>query len=301
MHGLDRASPPSAAKAREMLDEIGGSWWNVYIGGPRASVRWTPADMRGYVDQGITRFLLTYVGRQQDDVPLLTTEQGRADGDDACRLAATFGHGGAGTPLCLDLELLTFEASPRGSLDYACGWTAAVQAKGLRPGVYANVRPLKKLAERADRPDWVWVAKWIRHRVDHGLDQHRIDGFGDSLWSAAGQRAWQYAGAFDGDPCRVGGLDVDINAADSSCLVGTGSAPGAALKGINPSLLEDDDMFTFGSPNKPVFFVAGGKAVGLNEATDLDAIRASMGGVPLPHLNLDGETFNEFIRVFRDS
>lgn len=34
LHGLDSAVPPAAAKAKEMLDEIGGGkWWNVYIGG----------------------------------------------------------------------------------------------------------------------------------------------------------------------------------------------------------------------------------------------------------------------------
>jgi hypothetical protein len=169
----------------------------------------------------------------------------------------------------------------------------------LRPGVYANLAPLKALAARNDRPDWVWVARWITRSVDHHVDQHRIDGFSDSLWPAVGQRAWQYAGAIDNVPCTVRGLAVDIDVADSGCLVDAGS-PGAAGKGINPSLLEDDDMFTFGSPNKPIFFVAGGKAVGLNEATDLNTLRASMGGVPLPHLNLDADTFNEFIRVFRD-
>src|SRR5450755_3681836 len=40
-HGLDAAQPPNAVKARAMLQEIGGTWWNVYIGGPEAQRAWS--------------------------------------------------------------------------------------------------------------------------------------------------------------------------------------------------------------------------------------------------------------------
>jgi len=60
---------------------------------------------------------------------------------------------------------------------------------------------------------------------------------------------------------------------------------------------EEDDMFTFGAPGKPVFFVAGGRAVGLNEASNLASISST---VALPHLELDDDTYQQFVNVFRD-
>src|SRR5215217_1799215 len=164
LQGLDRAAAPAAAKAKSMLGEINGTWWNVYIGGPRsAGSGWTSGRVRDYVAHGITRFLLTYVGRQIlpsrhiDDSALLTASQGRDDGDEACQIAARFGYG-AGTPICLDLELSTYERAKSRSLNYAGGWCQAVRSRGLRPGVYANIKPVVALEARDDRPDWVWVA-----------------------------------------------------------------------------------------------------------------------------------------------
>jgi hypothetical protein len=299
MHGLDRAAAPSAAKAKEMLDEIGGSWWNVYIGGPSSGGSgWTPALLEEYKAHGIRRFLLTYVGRQDKQVHLLTANQGRKDGVDACQIAARFGYH-EGTPICLDLEQRTFEAASSGSLDYVCAWCDAVRAQGLRPGLYANRPALVAVASRANRPDWVWVASWIGHSVDPGLHPHRIRHLDDGLWSEAGQRAWQYAGAFKENgvlkACRVGGFDVDINVADSECLAGEAGPPQPKL----PSHLEEDDMFTFSSPGQPTFFVAGGRAVGLNELSDLQAIQAALKPAPLPDLALDADTFQAFVRAFR--
>jgi hypothetical protein len=297
MQGLDRAAPPTADKAKAMLDEIGGSWWNVYIGGPRASVKWTPAQVQSYQAAGIDHFLLTYVGRQQDDVRLLTTAQGGRDGEDAAALVADFGFG-QGTPVCLDLEIITFNAAPRASLDYAGGWCSAVRRLGLRPGVYTNVGPLKALAQRAEQPDWVFVAHWVRRTPDSTADADDIPGLPDDLWP--GRRAWQYAGALDGRPCTVGGLSVDIDVTDASsgCLTGT-PAPGVAGKVKLPSLLEEeDDMFTFSTNGKPVFFVAGGKAVGLNGQDDLQVIRGAVQN--LPHFQLDADTFDQFLRAYRD-
>ena len=65
LQGLDRAAAPPPATAKRMLAEIGGRWWNVYIGGPESGGSgWTPALVREYVRHGIDRFMLTYVGRQ---------------------------------------------------------------------------------------------------------------------------------------------------------------------------------------------------------------------------------------------
>jgi Domain of unknown function (DUF1906)/LysM domain len=226
LHGLDSAVPPAATKAKEMLDEIGGGkWWNVYIGGPEASFTWQPEHMHAYQQQGIHHFLLCYVGRQSGHVSRLTTSQGGQDGDDACQRVKDFGLAEAGTPVCLDLELRTFEAAPSASLDYAGAWCAAVRAAGLRPGVYANPGPLQALHERAAKPDWVWIASWVQHTPAADSNPHEATGVPDDQWPQHGQRAWQYAGQIGNHACQVGGVDVDIDVADAACLVDTSGHP----------------------------------------------------------------------------
>jgi len=208
-----------------MLTEIGGgNWWNVYIGGPEATHRWQPEDVKAYEHAGISRFLLCYVGRQSDHLSLLNAAQGTADGKDAVQILKTFGMTAHGTPVCLDLEKRTFDAAPHGSLDYAVAWCQAVRQAGLRPGVYSNPGPLQALHERADRPDWVWIASWIRH-TPASLDPHQATGMPASMWPNQGQRVWQYAGIINGKACTVGGFDVEIDVADPGCLVGTGVVP----------------------------------------------------------------------------
>ncbi|HEY5361528.1 MAG TPA: glycoside hydrolase domain-containing protein [Streptosporangiaceae bacterium] len=225
-HGLDAAQPPNAVKARAMLQEIGGTWWNVYIGGPEAQRAWTPAEVQEYEQEGISQFLLCYVGRQSGEVSRLTVAQGEQDGHDACQLAGEFGMAAAGTPICLDLELRTFEAAPSASLDYVGAWCQTVRARGLRPGVYANPSALKSLHERAVRPDWIWIASWVQHGVNPGADPHQAADVPPDIWPKQGQRAWQYAGAFNQKACQVGDVDVDIDVADEACLARRGGHPG---------------------------------------------------------------------------
>jgi hypothetical protein len=220
LQGLDMAQAPAATKAKAMLDRINGSWWNVYIGGPSSlGSGWTPDRVREYIAHGITRFLLTYAGRQSGESHLLTTTQGRHDGDDACRIVERFGYG-PGTPICLDLESRTFEKAPRASLDYVCAWCRALRRHGLRPGVYSTPTPLIELAKRNDRPDWVWAAHWVTNKPNRNADPHRISQFPDRLWPRTGQRAWQYAGETASGPAKVAGKEVDISVADSGCLAG---------------------------------------------------------------------------------
>jgi hypothetical protein len=243
LQGLDRAGAPDADKAKAMLDEIGGVFWNVYIGGPRrhsAAASWTPAIVDKYRAKGINRFLVCYVGRQVlpkhkppiDDRQLLTSAQGEDDGEEACTLAARFGFG-AGIPICLDLERSTFDAAKKASLDYACGWCKAVRARGFRPGLYANRDPVVAIASRDNGPDWVWVCSFVRHDHNPAADPHRIPKLDNDVFGGAGQRAWQYGASFNDKVATVGGLDVDIDAADSECLAGAsqGMPPG----GLTPA------------------------------------------------------------------
>jgi LysM repeat protein len=212
-----------------MLEDIGGTWWNIYLGGPESGGSgWTPGLVKQYENHGITHFLLSYVGRQSGHVSRLTASQGEQDGAEACQLAARFGFTAAGTPVCLDLEGRTFDAAPNASLDYAGGWCDAVRSHRFRAGVYSNPRALIPLHERGNKPDWVWVASWNRHTADSGADPHHASGLADHLWPGTGQRAWQYAGTFGDGTCSVRNLPVDIDVADSGVLASSGAtAPGA--------------------------------------------------------------------------
>jgi hypothetical protein len=233
--GLDRATAPDPAKAKQMLDSIGGRWWNVYIGGPESGGHgWTPAVVKDYVKHGIDRFMLTYVGRQHNGP--LTRPQGRADGLEAVRIAKAFGYSG-NVPICLDVELHTYESAPAKAVEYTKSWCETVRDAGARPGVYANPTPLKAMAQAKVPADFVWCASWVNHGpTPH--DPHAIPNLPNDLWGRQGARAWQYAGAFGNQPCRVGGLDVDINVADLGCLakapgrqVGSAGAPRVLRRG----------------------------------------------------------------------
>lgn len=293
MHGLDRASPPSAADAKAMLDRFDGLWWAVYIGGPRVSHRWKPEEVAGIRAAGVDHFLLIYVGLQQNDVARLSAAQGDAHGEEACDLAARFGSG-PGAALCLDLELPTFEAARERSLDYVGGWCQAVRRRRLRPGVYANPGPLMALARRDERekPDWVWVARWLQEGHLPSANPGDIKDFPDHLWK--GNRVWQYEGEHDLTPVNPRFGKIDINVTTDECRALTGLRDDQRLH-IPPT---EEDMFTFSTAGKPVFFVAGGKAVGLNSSNDLQVIKSAVRD--LPHFTLDPDTFDSFLRTYRD-
>src|SRR4051812_24853668 len=135
LQGLDRATAPDAPTARRMLDKIGGRWWNVYIGGPESGGHgWSPELIKAYTQHGIDHFMLTYVGRQWPRGPL-TGAQGHADALNALQIARGYGYSG-NFPLCLDIELHTFEHLPSQTVEYAQAWCSAVRDAGVRPGIY---------------------------------------------------------------------------------------------------------------------------------------------------------------------
>src|SRR5215218_630968 len=228
---LDAAEPPPGAKAKQMLDAIHGRWWNVYIGGRYATRIWSPSHVREYVQHGIGRFMLTYVGEQYGGEwhGTLTRERGLHDGREALQQARRFGYSG-GVPLCLDIERPTFETRRAGMIEYARAWCEAVRAGGARPGIYANPEPLVAMEHGGVHADFVWIAAWVtRHPAPH--DPHgAIRRMPANLWSRPGQRAWQYAGAQNGTACTVLGVDVDISVSDLACLA---PPPGAVAAGPN--------------------------------------------------------------------
>ena len=165
IHGLDRQSEPGgAAVAKRMLDQIGGRWWNIYIGGPNFRGKgWSPAQVQDYVRHGIDHFMLTYVGRQAGGT--LTRTQGEADARDALGIAARYGYSGS-FPVCLDLEAGTYPSNPGRTLEYVRAWCSTVKAAGARPGLYSNPSSLVALHGKVPC-DFVWVASWISHgKVD---------------------------------------------------------------------------------------------------------------------------------------
>ena len=218
--GLDRAAAPPAATAKTMLDIIDGRWWNVYIGGPYTGGKlWSPEVVREYARHGIERFMLTYVGQQAGGpfkTGRLTREQGRADAREALAIAKRYGYTGD-FPLCLDIEMSTFNFSPSKATTYARAWCAAVDAAGARPGIYANPGPLQAMAKAKVPADFVWIASWVSSSKGKH-DPHAVKGMPDELWSGPGQRAWQYAGKIGKRDATVLDLSVDINVADLGCL-----------------------------------------------------------------------------------
>jgi hypothetical protein len=206
--------------AKDMLAAVGGSWWNVYIGGPAfVGSGWTPQAVAAYVQHGIKQFMLTYVGRQKHGP--LTRPQGVTDGRDALQIALSFGYSGA-FPVCLDVELSTFESAPSQATEYAQAWCETVRAAGARPGVYANPSTLEHFGQNQVPAGFVWIASWVSHAAGPH-DPHQAAGMPKNLWASQGQRAWQYAAEFNGKKCQVLGLDVDIDVADPGVLAG---APG---------------------------------------------------------------------------
>jgi Domain of unknown function (DUF1906)/Putative peptidoglycan binding domain len=213
--GLDRAVAPAPAMAKRMLEAINGRWWNVYIGGPESGGHgWSPEVVRRYARQGIDRFMLTYVGRQSRGP--LTRTQGQADAWDALEIARGYGYTGS-FPLCLDVELPTFDSAPTKTIEYVRAWCATVRQCGARPGVYANPGPLIAMARAGVPASFVWVASWVSTSAGR-RNPHNAKGMPANLWGEPGQRAWQYAGIIAGKPCNVLGLNVDINVADLGCL-----------------------------------------------------------------------------------
>src|SRR5262249_30795835 len=148
---------------------------------------------------------------------------------DALRIARAFGYTG-NFPLCLDVEQGTYNSAPAAAISYAHAWCRTVRALGARPGVYANPDPLRAMHGNV-AADFVWVASWVSHVADQH-DPRLAPHMPSTFWANPGQRAWQFAAEFNGNPCRVLDLDVDINVADLDCLA---HPPGGAAVARHPA------------------------------------------------------------------
>jgi hypothetical protein len=209
---LDRAVAPSLEQAQRLKDVHGVEVWGVYVGGPfYNSHGWAPTDVHQLSDIGML-FLPIYVGQQTGGT--LTPLQGELDATDALACMAAFGWQG-GAPVCLDVEANTFDTNRTASVAYACAWMRRVRAGGLRPGLYAAPRTLVALAQSSpsgdEMPDFVWAASNFSATLEPDLTLEHIKGLPDALWSARGQRAWQYAISVPSQRVHLEGVEVDIS------------------------------------------------------------------------------------------
>lgn len=176
-----------------------------------------------------------------------------------------------------------------GSNSHAWGGSVATRADvwPLAPQAWKN-GAIRQLATAAAH-----YAKWIKvnyavtvpaRRINRSQSEDRLPGFISHAERDPARRTdpgrdfpWQ----FFLDEYRI-------------AMGGTPQPP--LLTGAPP-----DMAFTYSGPNKPVFFCDGGRAAGLNEATDRATIVKAFTdvGQKLPHLQLDADTFSEFHSVYR--
>jgi hypothetical protein len=182
-YGFDAANAPNAGTAKMVLQDLGGSWVCVYIGGidlaPVARKTWTPQLVREYVDVGIKKFLPIYVplqGGSWDPEPIIL---------DTVACMERFGWG-RGVPVYLDIE----SPSKAYQLEPTAQWVRGMRAHGYRPGVYGPLNFLAQLAGYGSgKPDFAWFTNWIYPEIHRDLDPATMPGFDPNVYP---QRAWQY-------------------------------------------------------------------------------------------------------------
>lgn len=217
--GLDTAYAPTPTQAVAMLKAVKGTWWLVYIGGPRNGGHgWTPSYVKTLVELGIKKFLPCFVGRQY--VPslglydVLNAGLGASDGAEAARIMKSYGFAD-GSPVGLDVEYDTATRLTEDAVAYADGWCKVVKDAGYNPGVYAPLSFLQRLSRETNRPKWAFAAFWTSSAVKAGLDPATIPGLPDEAYRGA--RVWQYGGN-----TSVAGTSADIDVADIPLAYGPG-------------------------------------------------------------------------------
>ncbi len=204
-YGLDVLNPPLRAWSINVRD-LGWSWLNVYVGGPRCAAldRWRQQDGIRYPVRELADvfdgFLPTYVGRNYpwDGPETFTYDQGRFDGDDAndCTGACGFDRP---TPLCLDLEYGCWQNYGEAVVEYVRGWVQSVNEAGHKAGAYSDIDTLNQLPI-GELVDFKWGAAWIRNSFTNRAPTGRFDPTFPPPWDA-----WQYGGGI------LLGASVDCN------------------------------------------------------------------------------------------
>lgn len=193
-----------------MLDEIGGTFVIVYIGGPLCAGTWTPEIVQEYVAAGITEFMPTYVGSQNGP-----GEVAFAEAQDAVRLMKSFGWEPGGVPCWNDIEA----PAQAGAENYARAWCEVMRREGYLDGLYGPNEFLARCAG-VNQPSQVWFTNWLYEEIRSDLDPATMPGFDEAIF--AGEcRAWQYT---LGD-VRIQGVQVDGDVADCVLAGPPGTPP----------------------------------------------------------------------------
>jgi hypothetical protein len=155
-------------------------------------------------------FAVIYVGQQESTGPgshVLTTDQGKLDGADACRLAEQAGFP-RGTVLFLDIEA----GGPisANTAAYVKGWAPAVRDLGYRPGVYCSHTAVHSIDALG-----LQVHRWVYKLKTSDVGGHKPAPYKDADPSTSGITTaivWQWAQNTNIDTVK-GQLLVDLDTA----------------------------------------------------------------------------------------
>lgn len=175
--------------------DLGWTWLNVYVGGPRAASgrRWRQRDGVSYPVGDIADifdgFLPTYVGRNYpwDGPDAFSYDQGLLDGEDANECTGACGFDRP-TPLTLDLEYGCWQHYGHRVVDYVQGWIERVNQAGHPGGVYSDIDTLNHLPI-GELVDYKWGAAWVRGAFTNSPRAGTFNPQSPPPWDA-----WQYGG-----------------------------------------------------------------------------------------------------------
>lgn len=200
LYGCDSAFAPSADQAAQIY-ALGWRFWCGYLGGPRATHAWAPADFRTVADAGFSLLPPLYVGRTApwDTADAFTAANGEADAADALRLMDACGFA-AEAPVGLDAEYADWHTYPGPFDTYLRAFCAAINAAGRKVCVYSDTETLGQYGPEVI--DLFWGASW---QPGAFTQQPPLGSWNPQLpppWDA-----WQYAGG------TLAGVSVDVSSA----------------------------------------------------------------------------------------
>ncbi|HVE84642.1 MAG TPA: glycoside hydrolase domain-containing protein [Myxococcales bacterium] len=158
-------------------------------------------------------FAVVYVGQQESTGPgshVLTTDQGKIDGADACTLAAQAGFA-RGTALFLDIE--AGGAISASTAAYVRGWAPAVRDQGYVPAAYCSHTAVKSIeALGLEMRFWIFKLKTSDASGHKPAPYKEDDPASTGITSAI---VWQWAQNVTIDSAK-GKLNVDLDTGTTS-------------------------------------------------------------------------------------